>query len=146
MEDRSETAVAKLLEGYNCAQSVLVAFCDEFGFDRDMALKLSCGFGAGMGCKQEVCGAVSGAIIVIGLKYGRGEAQGREATERTYAKTRELMERFCQKHGTCLCRELLVDCDLSTPEGLKQFEERKLRSERCAPLVRDAVGILAAIL
>jgi C_GCAxxG_C_C family probable redox protein len=146
MNSKADVAVAKLLHRYNCAQSVLFAFCDEFGFDRDVALKMACGFGAGMSRKQEVCGAVSGAMIVIGLKYGRGEAQGREATERTYAKTRELMERFREKHGTIICRELLVDCDLSTPEGLKQFEERKLLTERCAPLVRDAVGILEAIL
>jgi C_GCAxxG_C_C family probable redox protein len=146
MKNRAEMAVAKFLDGYNCAQSVLYAFCDEFGLDRNVALKLSCGFGAGMGRKQEVCGAISGAIMVVGLKYGRGEAQGREATERTYAMTQELIDRFREKHGTFLCRELLVDCDLSTPQGLKQFEERKLRSERCAPLVRDAVEILDAML
>jgi C_GCAxxG_C_C family probable redox protein len=68
MSARSQKAVEKFLSGYNCAQSVLYSFCDDLRFDGDAALRLACGFGAGMGRKQEVCGAVSGGIIAIGLR------------------------------------------------------------------------------
>ena len=67
--DRVEQAVSKFAEGYNCAQSVLFSFCDDLGMDKDKALKIACGFGAGMGRKEEVCGAVTGGIMVIGAKY-----------------------------------------------------------------------------
>lgn len=75
MNARRDVAVQKLLAGYNCAQAVLYAFCEDLGFDRDAALRLACGFGAGMARKQEVCGAVSGGIITLGLRHGRGEGQ-----------------------------------------------------------------------
>jgi len=94
MKNRSEIAVSKFSEGYNCAQSVFYSFCDALQFDKNTALKMACGFGAGMGRKEEVCGAVTGGIIVIGAKYGRGERDDRTATELTYKKTRELMDRF----------------------------------------------------
>ena len=60
-----------------------------------------------MACKGEVCGAVTGGIIVIGMKHGRGEEQDRAATDLTFAKTRELMDRFVDRHGTFICRKLL---------------------------------------
>ena len=73
--NKREIAATKLLEGYNCAQSIFYSFCDDLGFEKNTALKIACGFGGGMGCKGEVCGAVAGGIIVIGLKYGRGRRQ-----------------------------------------------------------------------
>jgi C_GCAxxG_C_C family probable redox protein len=114
MKSKSEIATTKFLEGYNCAQSVLYSFCHELQIDENTALKIACGFGGGMGGKQEVCGAVTGGIIVIGSKYGRGKNDERSARELTYAKIRELMERFSEKHGTFICRNLLNGCDLTT--------------------------------
>ena len=70
-------ATAKFTSGYNCAQSVLWAFRDEVGLEEDVALKLATGLGAGMGRKQEVCGAVTGGILVLGLRHGRGRADDR---------------------------------------------------------------------
>ena len=96
MNNRTEMAVSKFSEGYNCAQSVLYSFCDDIHLDKNTALKMACGFGAGMGRKEEVCGAVTGGIIVIGAKYGRGEgdADGRQGIylrqdERTHGPLRE---------------------------------------------------------
>jgi len=94
--ERSEVAVTKFVSGFNCAQAVLFSFCDDLGLDKDKALKIACGFGAGMGRKEEVCGAVSGGIMVIGAKYGRGDNDERKATEVTYTKIRELMDKFSQ--------------------------------------------------
>ncbi len=87
MHTKSDTAVTKLLKGYNCAQVVLYSFCEYLNFEKNTACKIVCGFGAGMGRKEEICGAVSGGIMAIGLRHGRGEEDDSEATELTYKKT-----------------------------------------------------------
>ena len=146
MKNRTEIAVSKFSEGYNCAQSVFYSFCDTLQFDKNTALKIACGFGAGMGRKEEVCGAVSGGIMVIGAKYGRGERDDRTATELTYRKTRELMDRFEKKHGTFICRKLLNGCELTTEEGQKHFKEHNLSDTICQPCVQSVVEILDSIM
>ena len=146
MKNRTEIAVSKFSEGYNCAQSVFYSFCDDLQFDKNTALKMACGFGAGMGRKEEVCGAVTGGILVIGARYGRGEGDDRAATELTYKKTRELMDRFEQKHGTFICRKLLHGCELTTEEGQKHFKDNRLSDTICQPCVQSAVEILESIM
>jgi len=142
MASRTEIAVAKFLEGYNCAQSVFYSFCDDLRIEKDVALRIACGFGAGMGRNQEVCGAVTGGIMVIGAKYGRGASEDRTATELTYAKARELMDQFAQKHGSFTCRTLLDGCELTTEEGQKRFREKDLLRKICTPCVESVVEIL----
>jgi C_GCAxxG_C_C family probable redox protein len=134
------------LSGYNCAQSVLYSYSDDLQFDKNTALRLACGFGAGMGRKEEVCGAVTGGIIVIGLKYGRGITNDRSAGEGSYRLTRELMNRFEQNHGTYICRKLLNECNLMTEEGQKYFKENDLLNKVCKECVRSVVQILEKIL
>jgi len=146
MKSKGEIAVGKFLEGFNCAQAVFYSFCDDLQFDKNTALKIACGFGAGMGRKEEVCGAVTGGIIVLGTKYGRGEKDERAATELTYAKTRELMNQFAKKHGTFICRKLLNGCELTTEEGQKQFKENDLSNKTCKTCVQSVVEILENIL
>jgi C_GCAxxG_C_C family probable redox protein len=146
MKTKGDIAVAKFLEGYNCAQAVFYSFCDDLQFEKNTALKMACGFGAGMGRKQEVCGAVTGGIIVIGAKYGRGEKDDRRATELTYTKTRELMDRFAKNHGTFICRALLHGCDLTTEEGQKYFKENDILNKICTPCVQSVIEILEDIL
>ncbi len=138
---RSEIAAKKFMEGYNCAQSVVYAFCNDLNFDKTAALKLSCGFGAGMARKEEVCGAVSGGIMVIGLKYGRGEDDHTSAMEHTYKKTRALMDLFADRHGSFICRNLLDGCELTTPEGREEYKEKDLRRKVCKPCVESVVQI-----
>ncbi len=146
MNDRTEVAVSKFLEGYNCAQSVLYSYCDTLGFDKNTALKLACGLGAGMGRKGEVCGAVTGGILVIGARYGRGERDDQTAKELTYKKTSELMDLFEQKHGTFICRKLLNGCELSTEEGQRCFKENDLSHRTCRLCVQSVVEILHSIM
>ena len=146
MSTRSDIAVARFLEGYNCTQSIICAYSDTAQIDRNLALKIACGFGAGMGRKQEVCGAITGGIMAIGLKYGRGENDDRRVTDLAYAKVRELMDRFAEKHGTCICRKLLNGCELTTEEGQRQFKQKDLLHKICKPCVERVAGILEDIL
>ncbi len=143
---KREQAVSKFLEGYSCAPSVFSSFCDDLNIDKDKALKMACGFGAGMALHGEVCGAVTGGIIVIGAKHGRGEKDDRTATELTYKKTKELMDRFAGKHGTYICRTLLNGCELTTDEGRKLFIENDLLNKICVPCVQSVVEILENIM
>jgi len=139
MSIRSEIATTRFLSGYNCAQAVLDAFRDETGLDEDLALKIATGLGAGMGRKQEVCGAVTGGILVLGLRHGRGTTDDHSAT---YLRTRELMDRFAAKHGSCLCRQLLQGYDLATQEGLQRAKADDIINKVCRPCVQTVVEIL----
>jgi C_GCAxxG_C_C family probable redox protein len=146
VSSRADIATEKFLSGYNCAQSVLNAFRDESNLPEETALKIACGLGAGMGRKQEVCGAVTGGILVIGAKYGRGAKDDRTAQDLTYTKIRDLMDQFAEKHGTFICRKLLSGCELTTPEGQKQFKENDLLNKICKPCVQSVVEILESII
>ncbi len=143
---KSEQAISKFMGGYNCAQSVFYAFCEDLGVDQDTALKVACGFGAGMGRKGEVCGAVTGGIMALGVKYGRGEKEDRAVTDAAYVKVRELMDQFASRNGTCICRQLLNGCDLTTEEGQKYFKENDLLNKACKLCVQSAVEILETML
>ncbi|NPU84082.1 MAG: C_GCAxxG_C_C family protein [Syntrophaceae bacterium] len=142
MTTRADIATERLRDTYNCAQSVLSSFRDETGLDDDLALKIATGLGAGMGRKQEVCGAVTGGILVLGLRHGRGTTEGRPSTEYTYLKTVELMDRFAARHGSCLCRELLRGYDLKTEEGRRHAKAEDTMGRICRPCVHTVIEIL----
>ncbi|HEX2955587.1 MAG TPA: C-GCAxxG-C-C family protein [Chitinispirillaceae bacterium] len=146
MNKRSDVAVQKFNEGFNCAQAVLFSFTDELHLDKETALKLACGFGGGMGRMQEVCGAVSGGIAVIGYKYGRGENGPSDAIATTYAKVLELMTSFERENGSYICKNLLHGCDLKTGDGQKEFKEAGMKKGICEPCVRSVVEIVEKIL
>jgi len=145
MMSRNEAALEKFVAGYNCAQSVLYAYGPELGLDGETSLRVATGLGAGMGRRGEICGAVTGGILALGLKYGRGARQDWSATEETYRKTLDLMERFEQRHGSCVCRVLLDGCDLRTEEGQQHFKERDLLHKTCMGCVQSVVEIVAQI-
>ena len=99
-----------------------------------------------MARKEEVCGAVTGGILVLGLRHGRGDKDDRSATELTYLKARELMDQFSGKHGSIICRTLLNGYDLMTEEGHNYFRENDLLKKTCAPCVQSVAEILENIL
>ncbi|BCS99178.1 hypothetical protein DSLASN_48100 [Desulfoluna limicola] len=146
MKNRTDIAVQKFLDGYNCSQAVFFSFCDDLEIEKNLALKLASGFGAGMGRKQEICGAVSGGILVIGTAYGRGEHEDRSAMELSYKKTQILMDRFTAKHGTLSCRDLLNQCELTTKEGQLYFKENDLLRKKCIPCVKSVVETVEELL
>ena len=141
MSAKSEQAVRKFRKGFNCSQAVLFVYAEEFGLCRETALKIACGFGGGMGRMALTCGAVTGAFIVIGLKYGNIEANEKEIKEKTYGLVREFARRFEERNGSSICRELL-GCDISEPEGLRSAKENGLFTSVCPGMVREAVEIL----
>jgi C_GCAxxG_C_C family probable redox protein len=146
MKAKVDIAVEKFLSGYNCAQAVLYAYGPDLGLDTENALKAATGFGGGMGARGETCGAVTGGILALGLKYGRGSLQDRSVTDVAYQKTRDLMAAFEQAHGSCCCRTLLGGCDLRTPQGRRQFKDQDLHHKTCAKCVQTVGEILAGML
>jgi len=145
MSAKSEQAVRKFRKGFNCSQAVLSVYAEEFGLCRETALKIACGFGGGMGRMGLTCGAVAGAFMVIGLKYGNVDANEKEIKEKTYGLVGEFARRFEKRNGSSICRELL-GCDISEPEGLRSAKENGLFTSVCPGLVRDAVEILEEML
>ena len=140
-----EEAVSCFDEGFMCSQALLSTYGGQFGLDSETALKVSAAFGGGMGRMGETCGAVTGAFMVIGLKYGRTAVQGAKSHENTNKLVREFVDDFKSRNGSIVCRELL-GCDLSTREGQKAFMEKDIRTTFCSRLVRDAAGIVEQLL
>lgn len=138
---RKEKTRALFKEGFSCSQAVLAAFSEEFGLPAETALRIGQGFGGGIARTADICGAVTGGIMVIGLKYGRTRAEDEAAREKTYALVRELLRRFRARHGTLACKDLL-GCDIGTPEGLERSNGSKLHEHLCPLLLDSAVEIL----
>lgn len=131
-------------QAYNCTQSVLLAMAPRYGLDPDLACRLATAMGIG-GSRGEQCGAVSGALLVLGLEYGGGGPDGAEAKAFSYHKAREYLRLFAEKRGTLVCRELL-GADPSTPEGLAQARSQGLFQNVCHGVLRDAAQILEEVL
>ncbi len=127
--------------GYNCAQAVVGALAQTHQFDEELALGLSCGFGAGMGRLQETCGAVTGAFMVIGLNSYRKFTDPVARKEHAYPVIREFNRRFTELHRTTCCRELL-HCDLLTEEGRQYARNNNLHETVCEKLILDSIQII----
>lgn len=137
----SEKALENFKTGCNCSQAVALAFASEVGVDDKTVLKAMAGFGGGIGRTDQICGAVSGAVMIIGLKY----ATGPERKELVYAKVKELTEKFKARNKTVSCTGLL-GCNMSTPEGLEEAKKKEAHTKICPKFVQDAAEILEKIL
>jgi C_GCAxxG_C_C family probable redox protein len=142
--DRATKATETFDSGFNCAQSVLKTFSSEFGLQDETALRVACGLGGGMGRMAKTCGAVTGAFMVIGLKYGQTLSDDKAAKEKTYGLVKTFADIFAKEHGSIECRELLA-CDINTPDGLKTANEKNLFKTICPKYVESAVKILEKI-
>ena len=145
MADTEKNSAAFFAEGFNCAQAVLTSHVRQFDLEPETALKLSAAFGAGMGRKGEVCGAVTGALMAIGLASGPTSAGDKEAKERTYRLARRFLDEFAQKNGSIQCRELL-GCRIDEAEGLEKARQQGLFTTICPKLVDEASEILDQML
>ena len=139
---RREAAMANFMKGYNCSQSVVLAFADMIDIDEATLSKLSSSFGGGMGRLREVCGSASGMFMVAGLLYGYDGPETGQLKADHYARIQELARRFEEKHGSIVCRELLglsVRHDIPVPEA-RTSEYYKKRP--CPEIIGDAAEIL----
>lgn len=141
---KADLALVKLSEGYNCAQSIVAAFAPDVGLDVSTAIKMAGVFGGGLAHQGHVCGAVSGGLMIIGMKYNGVEADY-SSREYAFAVGTDFMEEFESRHRTIDCRQL-IECDLSTPEGLKRFRESGIFRTVCPRWVKEAAEILGTLL
>ena len=139
-----ELALTRFAGGFNCCQAVFSAFASDLGVDEGIALQISSGFGGGMARMGETCGAVTGAMMVLGLKYGSASPDPK-VKEQVYDLIRQFADRFKARNGSLLCRDL-IDCDISTPKNHQIAVERNLFTTVCPTLLRDAVEILEKML
>ena len=138
--DRRERAEELFKSGYNCAQAVIGAFCDDLGLDFDTTMKLSEGFGGGIGRMRLTCGAVSGMVMVAGMMLSRGEKEGDTRTE-VYGKVQELAEKFKEMNGSIVCAELLGENTNTKPKPDARTDAY-YKKRPCVELVKDAVKIV----
>lgn len=141
----NQQARSLFLDGYLCSQSILMTFAPLFDLELDTAAKIGAPFGGGVARRGETCGAVNGAFMVLGLKYGHVSAVDQESKEATYHGVQEFIAQFQDRNGSIICSELL-DCDISTPEGLQSAYDAQFFNTRCPKFVSDAAEILSQIL
>lgn len=129
-------------QGYNCSQAVFAVFCEDIGMDFETALKISSSFGGGMGRLREVCGAVSGMLMVAGMKYGYTDPKDKSLKSEHYKLVQLLARQFNEKNGSIICRELLgisAKDESYIPEARTEGYYKK---RPCIELVGDAVEIM----
>lgn len=129
---------------FHCSQAVFAAFADELGLTEGQALKIGACFGSGMR-QGEVCGACTGALMALGLKYGQADENDMNSRKKTNEVTDKFMNEFKKENGSFICKELL-GCDLSTEEGIAMALEKKLFTEFCPKMVESATRIAEDIL
>lgn len=135
MAGKAEKAKELFLEGYNCSQAVFGAFCEDFGIDFETGVKLASGFGGGFARRREVCGAVSGAVMVLSMVHGYSDSQATDAKKALYKEVRGVLESFEEETGSIVCRELLgLEEKVSDPTP--EERTKKYYAKRpCAQLV-----------
>lgn len=145
MSTKPEQAVDIFKAGSNCSQAIVSVYAEQLGLSSIMAMKIAQGFGGGMGQMAHTCGAVTGAFIVLSLRYGNNDIHDKKAKERVYSLIREFTRRFENLNSSIICRELL-GCDISKPEGIKAAKEDGLFVSVCPKMVSEAVEILEEML
>lgn len=144
MSIKGDKAFELFHQGYNCCQSVIGAFCEDFGMDFDTMMRLSSSFGGGMGRLREVCGACSGMFMVAGLSTGAAKPGNSQERSVNYAQVQRLAQRFREQNGSIVCKELLGLAPKTAPESPVPSERTPdyYKKRPCAELVRMAAEIV----
>ncbi len=146
LEERKQRAAELFCSGYNCAQAVFASFCDVTGYEEKAALRLASSFGGGIARHRDVCGAVSGAAMVLGILYGHDEPNP-ELCKDHYARVSGFLNNFAEENSSIVCRELLkltqekVKADEKEPTPTKRNEEF-YKERPCTRFVVSAVELL----
>ncbi len=141
---KAQQAVDCFKGGFSCSQAILATYAEDHGLSRETALKLADGFGGGIADRGDTCGAVAGAVMVIGLRYGRKKARDQRAKDQTTEAVQEFIRRFEARSKSILCRDIL-GCDIDTPEKMEAASKQGLFGKICTQAVRDAAEILEEI-
>ena len=137
---RKELACEYFSQGFNCSQSVFAVFAEKYGLNKETALKIGCGFGGGMR-NAEICGAVTGAVMVIGLRYGHAVGNDDNSKTLCYQKTVEFTTAFKRMNKSIICRDLLGH-DISDPNEMNKAAEKGLFRTTCVEMICNAVELL----
>ena len=149
LDNRIQRAVELFMQGYGCCQSVVCAFSDLYGLDEEMALRISAGFGGGVGRMRLMCGTCSALVILAGLEKGQTRGEDREGKAACYQLVRQLLETFRQRNGSIICAELLQMNGVKAETGTSQPDERNAEYYRvrpCARKVESAARVFAEYL
>ena len=138
--DKVQEAVSVFKSGFNCSQAIVRTYGPEYGLTPLDSLRVSCGFGGGMR-RGDTCGAVTGALMVLGLRYGPKDVTDTSAKNYVYSRVTEFCRRYESRCDSIICRELL-GCDINTEEGMKQAGENDLFKTVCPEMVQMAAEIL----
>ena len=133
----------KFIKGYDCSQVVLSYFAERLGITEEMANKASACFGGGM-MHGDTCGAFTGAIMAVGLKYGHCEVEHIGQKDIMNAKRAEFLQKFQDKYAVCNCKGLLKH-DISKPEEMQKILDEGLLFDFCPEVVKDSITILKDI-
>ena len=142
--DNVSKAVQYYENGYMCSQAVFAAFAEEFGITEKQAFQIGACFGGGM-CKGEVCGACTGALMVLGMKYGQFDLNDDESRAKGKAMAVKFLDEFKKRKNSYICRDIL-GCDLRTEEGKNYARSNGLFGTLCPEMVRTAAEIVAEML
>lgn len=143
--NKSELASEYMKKGYNCAQAVIKAYAGDVGMNEEDAVKMASVLGGGVGRTGHICGAVSGATLIIGMKFGSTDNTNIHSRDKAYQKAKELLEKFATQNKSVSCKELL-GYDISTNDGLKQARESGVMVQKCPLFVSSAAKILESII
>jgi C_GCAxxG_C_C family probable redox protein len=137
----TEIAIESFKSGLNCAQAVFTCFSEELGYDKEIAIRTTCGFGGGMGRMGETCGAVTGSYMVLGMINCKKLSDNHDRKEATYMMVRNFTEKFKVINGSTECRSLL-NCEIGTEEGHRFAVENNLFEKVCEKCIKDSIRII----
>lgn len=142
---RQEKALELFENNFNCSQSVFASFAADLDLPENTCLKIATPFGGGIGRQQLTCGAVTGALMILGMYFGKGLTDDDQKKKYTYDKTNEFLKRFREKNGSITCRDLLEGLNMNDPDEYATIKERNMFATHCNCFVKDAVKITEEI-
>ena len=142
MTDPTQTANNRFAQGLNCAQAVFSAFASQSGLSDELALRIASPLGGGIARQGQACGALTGALMALGLQHGNATPEGKNET---YRMAEDFLRRFKDQHGSILCRDL-IGYDISTTEGLQAARANKVFDRICPALVEETAKSLTGFL